>query len=226
VRGPDGLQDAIDAGRPPLLRFAAGRLSGSVGCNRLMGSYTSDGERLRFQPNLATTMMACPEPLMAQEKAVVDALAEAASLAIADGTLTIRDADGAALLVLSAGADRPLTGTTWRLLAYNNGRQAVVSALQDSDFTLILRDDGQFAGKACNSYRGGFERDGDGLRVVGPIAATRMACPMPDGIMEQEAAYFAALERLAGYRTDGDELILSDPDGATLAHFRAGDTAD
>jgi heat shock protein HslJ len=44
--------------------------------------------------------------------------------------------------------------------------------------------------------------------------------------MAQEAAYFAALERLASYQIDGDQLTLQDADGATLARFEAAAQAD
>jgi heat shock protein HslJ len=120
----------------------------------------------------------------------------------------------------------PLTGTSWRLTHYNNGKQAIVSVLNDTRIMLQLRDDGQLAGKACNSYRSGFERDGDRLQLVGPIAATRMACTGPEGATEQEAAYFAALERVAGFRISGDVLTLTDADGTTLAKFKGADDAE
>jgi len=225
VRGDGGLIGAVGRGDAAVLRFSAGRLTGSAGCNRLIGTYSTDGDILTVKPNMATTMMACPEPLMDQEQAVVEALGQAASYALGGDRLMIRDGEGKPLLVLSARADKPLTGTSWRLTAYNNGRQAVVSALPEPTFMLQLRDDGQLAGRACNNYRGGYERDGeDALRLVGPIAATRMVCPAPDGVMAQEAAYFDALERTARFHIDGDELILSDASGATLARFESADS--
>jgi len=225
-RHGDTMQEAVGGERGAELRFSAGRLSGSAGCNRLMGAYTVEGDRLEMKPNMAATMMACPAPLMDQEQAVIDALGKAAIFRVDDSRLSIQDAKGEPLLILTARPDRPLTGTTWRLTSYNNGKQAVVSVLPDSEFVLQLRDDGQLAGRACNNYRGGYERDDGSLRLVGPIAATRMACPEPDGIMAQEAAYFAALERLASYQIDGDQLTLQDTDGATLARFEAAAQAD
>jgi heat shock protein HslJ len=44
-----------------------GRVAGNASCNRYMGGYEQDGEKLAFG-NLAGTLMACPEPLMAQEQ--------------------------------------------------------------------------------------------------------------------------------------------------------------
>jgi heat shock protein HslJ len=45
-----------------------------------------------------------------------------------------------------------------------------------------------------------------------------MACE--PAIMDQEATYLAALERVTGYVLEPDELLLQDADGITLATFR------
>lgn len=220
-RTGDTMQDAAASEHGAVLRFDGGRLSGSAGCNRLMGAYHGDGNKLSFEPHIAATMMACPPLLMAQEQAVIDAFGQAVSYRIDGNTLRIEDADDQTLLKLAKQTDLPLTGTRWRLTWYNNGKQAIASVIKDTEVMLQLRDDGQLAGKACNSYRGGFEQEGDSWRVVGPIAATRMACPEPAGADEQESVYFAALERVARFRINGDELTLTDADGTTQAKFKA-----
>jgi heat shock protein HslJ len=204
-----------------VLRLEAGRLSGSTGCNRVMGAYRLDGDRLSCESRSATTMMACPPPLMAQEQAVLAAFEQAANFGIEEGRLRIADDDGRTLLVLSEYRPVPLLGTDWRLTWYNNGRQAIVTVLQGTDTLLRLHDDGRLEGKACNNYRGTFEVEGDQLRATGPIASTRMACRGPEGADQQEAAYLSALERVAGYRISGDELTLVDDRGSTLARFQA-----
>jgi heat shock protein HslJ len=51
---------------PTSLRFADGRVSGTGGCNRFSGSYTTTGGDLVFGA-VAATQMACAEPQMAQE---------------------------------------------------------------------------------------------------------------------------------------------------------------
>jgi len=221
-RAGDIMHDAIGGEQATaVLRFEEGRMSGSGGCNRLMGAYQIDGSKLSFEPRVASTMMACPPPQMEQESAVVDAIGRAASFAIEGEELHVSDANGIRLLTFVKREDRPLTGTNWRLTRYNNGKQAVVTVLPDTEIMLRLRDDGQLAGKACNTYRGGFERGGETLRLVGPIAATRMACRGPEGASAQEAAYFAALERVSGYRISGNELTLTDEHDTTMAIFRA-----
>jgi heat shock protein HslJ len=220
-RSGDVMQDALESDQAAVLRFDDGRLSGSAGCNRLVGAYRGGGNRLSFEPNIAATMMACPPLLMAQEQAVVDALGQAASFHIEGNTLQIDRADGQGLLTLTEQSHLPLTGTHWRLTWYNNGKQAVVSVLEDTAVMLQLQDDGQFSGKACNSYRGGFEQAGRKLHIIGPIAATRMVCRGPDGASEQESGYLAALERVSGFRISGDELTLTDAEGTTQAKFSA-----
>lgn len=69
---------------------ADGRVSGSAGCNRMIGGYALSGEGLSFT-QMGTTMMACPEALMVQERRVLDALADVSRFDI--------DATGALLLI-------------------------------------------------------------------------------------------------------------------------------
>lgn len=54
-----GVWGDADAQQEPSLTFAEdGSVSGSDGCNRLMGSWTADGDTVDFAP-LASTRMAC-----------------------------------------------------------------------------------------------------------------------------------------------------------------------
>ncbi|WAL62021.1 META domain-containing protein [Thermocoleostomius sinensis] len=53
--------------------FADGRVTGSGGCNRFMGGYELDGDRLTISP-LASTFKACEEPIMSQEIRYLNAL--------------------------------------------------------------------------------------------------------------------------------------------------------
>ncbi len=223
VRTDAGLTDAVGGGARAVLRFEDGRLGGSAGCNRLLGGYTLDGDGLRIDPNMASTMMACPPPLMDQERAVTQALIDVAGYSLSEDGLALTDAQGATLLTFTALEATPLTGTTWQLTHYNNGKGGVTTTLPDTAFELVLADDGGLSGKACNSYRGGYEVNGQAFALAGPLAATRMRCPEPEGINEQEAAFFAALERAATYRVRANELVLMDADGAVQARFQAAE---
>ncbi len=63
----------IDNSHPTLHFLADGRLAGSASCNRIMGSYQSEGKRLTIAP-AGTTMMACPAALMHQEQKLLKLL--------------------------------------------------------------------------------------------------------------------------------------------------------
>ena len=97
---------------------------------------------------------------------------------------------------------------------YNNGKQAVVGLIADSEVTLNFGADGQVSGKSgCNTYSGGYETSGDQLKI-GPLASTRMFCEKPAGVMEQEQQYLAALQNAAAYEIAGSTLTIRDTSGA------------
>jgi copper homeostasis protein (lipoprotein) len=86
--------------RPPELELAADsdRLSGSGGCNRLMGGYQLEGDQLRFS-QLASTQMGCPPEAMAFEQRYVRALGLARRWSIDKNNLLLQDEQGRTLLV-------------------------------------------------------------------------------------------------------------------------------
>lgn len=216
----DGSLAEAHSARPARLRFDNGNVSGSAGCNQLRGNYDLPEGGISVKVG-AMTMMACPDG-MDQEQAVTVALDRADTYVIDQGRLTMATDDGIPLLELIELQPTPLTGTLWELAVYNNGKQALVSALRDTAITLQLGDDGTYSGDAgCNRYTGTFELDGDTLNL-GPAASTRRACPAPDGIMEQESLYLQALETVAGYRIDVDKLELLKGDGRVAVRCRVG----
>jgi heat shock protein HslJ len=207
-------------GRIASFRFEDGAMAGSVGCNRLRGAYAATAGALKFEPNTLSTMMACPEALAAQEQAVAAGLAAAAGYRVEGSLFEIQDAAGQPLLRFVALEPSPLMGPTWQLTAYNNGKQAVVSVLNDTEITLELREDGTLGGfDGCNRYMSGFTLEGDQL-AFGPLATTRMACRGPEGAAEQARAYAAALGTVVGYRLEGSELTLLTAEGSIAAKFR------
>ncbi len=88
LNGQEPLAEA-----PITIEFAGEQVSGSAGCNQYSGGYTAEGSELSFGA-LATTRMACPEPIMAQEAAYLAALEGSASYALEDGRLVIESGDG------------------------------------------------------------------------------------------------------------------------------------
>ncbi|HEY8941635.1 MAG TPA: META domain-containing protein [Cellvibrio sp.] len=79
--------------REPYIVFnAEKRIAGSDGCNRIMGSYTLEGEKLTLS-EIASTMMACAEG-GAQADAFRIALEKVASFTIHADQLELRDNTG------------------------------------------------------------------------------------------------------------------------------------
>lgn len=77
-----------------------GGLSGDTGCNGMIGTYETEGDRLSFGP-IETTERACAEPAMnEQEAAILRALSTTASYVIQGEALSLSDADGALVLTL------------------------------------------------------------------------------------------------------------------------------
>ena len=205
------------ARRPVTVLFEAGRISGFSGCNRFTGGYTVDRDKLLIGM-LAGTMMACPEPEMALERAVHGALTGSLRYAISDGRLTLTPESGAPL-VFQIAPEPQLDGITWEVTGFNNGRQAVVSPLVGTRLTLSFREGMAHGHSGCNTFRAKFKRDGDRL-VIGPAAATRMACA-GDGVMQQEREFLVALETatrwtvqngmLDVHRADGERVLTANP---------------
>jgi heat shock protein HslJ len=201
------------AGAPVTMQFEDGVVVGSDGCNRYRNTFTAQSGKVEFGQRGASTMMACPPPVMRQAEAFTVALGKARSYRVSGGTLELLGADGAVLAAFAAQS-QSLAGTSWQVNSFNNGRQAVVSTIVGTDLTLAFSDDGRVAGSAgCNRYNAAYTQDGRKL-TFGPAAATRMACAKPDGVMEQEQQFLKALGTVATARVEGDRLEMRTADDA------------
>jgi putative lipoprotein len=120
------------------------------------------------------------------------------------------------LLAAACGGDDSsetdhLEGPVWEL------RELVGTPLPDAAAPTLQLTDGTAAGLAgCNNFTGGYALDGDALSL-GPLATTRMACAPPlDAV---ESAYVAALESVASYSIDGNELVMRSADDTPVLYF-------
>jgi heat shock protein HslJ len=82
---------------PIAIAFAAGRVSGSSGCNRFTGMYQEDGDSISFGP-LAGTRMACADEVMTVERAYLAALDNVSRWSATTTALTLSDQAGQKLL--------------------------------------------------------------------------------------------------------------------------------
>jgi heat shock protein HslJ len=75
-------------------------VSGSGGCNRLIGRADISGAAITFG-RVATTRMACSGPVMDQERRLLDALAATRGYRITGSVLMLHDASGVELVRLT-----------------------------------------------------------------------------------------------------------------------------
>lgn len=197
-----------------------GSLSGGGGCNRYNTSYTVDGANLTINDAIASTMMACADPVMQQETAYLAALPTAVTWQIDGSSLTLTDAAGAVVAVYTAVMPTSLTGTTWQLTSFNNGLGGVTSLLADTAITAVFGEDGSLSGSAgCNNYNASYTLDGSNITIDPAISTTRMACA--EDVTQQEAAYLAALPNAATFVIQGDSLELRHTTGSLIASYTA-----
>jgi heat shock protein HslJ len=198
-----------DPGAPLTVRFAGGRASGFSGCNRFNGGFKRDGDTLTVGP-LAGTMMACPDPRMAAEKAFLDGLSGKHGVAISGARLTLTPASGPPL-VFQAEPEPTLEGVTWKITGFNNGRSAVVSAVTGTTLTLTFENGTVRGSSGCNTFRAPYTSEGNRLSI-GPAATTRMACG-GEGVMEQERQFLAAIKTAKTWTVESGTLDVHRADG-------------
>lgn len=104
-----------------------------------------------------------------------------------------------------------LDGTEWQL---REVRAAESLDLQDLRITADFREQ-QIAGHAgCNRYFAPLTDEGRGRIAVGPVGATRMACPEPQ--MRVEQAYLGLLAQVEWFGFGLGELMLGTPEGVLV----------
>jgi len=96
-----------------------------------------------------------------------------------------------------------LEGKTWTLVQFDDGDPAPT----ERPITAVFGDGKVSGSGGCNRYSAGVTSPSAGALKVGPIAATKMACPGPVGGNEQR--YFAALSKVDRYSLEEGGLVLS-----------------
>jgi len=187
--------------RPVRVRFERGRVTGSSGCNNVMGGYTLAGDRLTLGP-LAGSMMACPEPGMSIENAFKAAFAGTLRYAIKGDRLSLTSEGGATLSFEKEPAPR-LEGVTWQTGVFNNNRQAVISLLTGTRIAFTFADGMVSGNSGCNDFRAPYTAE-PGRITIGPVSATSRTCG--EDVMTQERQFLAALTSAVKWAVEADEL--------------------
>lgn len=98
----------------------------------------------------------------------------------------------------------PLAGTRWRLVSLGAVETPTAG---ETEVTLEFDAAGRASGQGgCNSFGAGYTVDGDSISFE-PVAATLINCE-DEQVMQQEAAYFSALESAARFVLEDDRLTI------------------
>ena len=103
----------------------------------------------------------------------------------------------------------------WRLVSLNGG-----SLIENTLITLRFNNFQASGAGGCNLYNSSYERRRTDLNF-GLVTSTAKECEFPEGILNQEAAYFNALEQVVANRIDNKQLEMFDGSGNLILNFSA-----
>jgi heat shock protein HslJ len=95
----------------------------------------------------------------------------------------------------------PLAGSNWQVRSYYNPAVSggMASPLGGTQLTAEFAGAKVAGSSGCNTYSASYTVDGSSL-TIGAVSSTRMACAEPPGVMEQEAAFLAALQSASSFK--------------------------
>jgi putative lipoprotein len=207
---PTPAVEGVDAG---LTFNEDGTITGTSGCNGLGGDYSVTGDQITFG-EFVSTLMACDDPIMAQEDAAHKVMTGTATYKIEGDTLTITKDD--MVLVLTRGtpggvetpASEPATLTgTWKLTSYRTS-DVLSSAVADAEAFLTFNEDGAVTGTSgCNEFGGSYTVEGDQITFK-EVVSTLKLCDTP--LMGQEEAMQQVMTGTATYQIADNTILTID----------------
>ena len=203
------------------LTFEETRLSANAGCNTMNGGYTITAGQL-LVGDLATTMMACAQPLMTQDQWLAAFLNSRPIIRVAGSDMTLA-ADGTIINLVDrevAEPDQALVGTLWMLESVTTN-DAVTSYNVDPAPRLVLAPGGNVTfSTGCNDGFGTYTSTDTQITFSG-LGTTRKACE-PD-LMTLESQILTVLDSgPVDYTIDGSTLTLTAGDNGLTYKAIAG----
>lgn len=226
LRGSSWLLRSLDG--EPLLPESAitllieedNQMRGWAGCRRYTASYAAEGDQITIPSmGMVETICPAPEPYLVQEGNYTTLLGSASQVELGGDTLVLHTPGGQTLTFEALPEDslEPL-GPPWQLVAFEAGGEEE-PVLPGSAPTLRFGPNQVAGSGSCNQFFGSYYEEGE-LLIVEGVGSTEMACLEPEGVMEQESRYLAALRGPLQPRVEGETLRLEAEDGSALL-FRA-----
>jgi heat shock protein HslJ len=250
----EGEMQAALEGSDGFILLENGELGGTAGCNSFFSEYTLEDETLAFG-TIGSTLMACDEPLMSQERAVFNALESTAAFEIDADTLTLLDADGNTLAIFHASPTDtlPIEGETPEIDDPDMDEAEMDEAEMDEPEAATLEDtrwqlthyavdgellpavedaeaylemsNGQLLGRTGCNQFGGSDYTLDDENLRFGPVESTLI-GCPDPLAQQEQGFFAGMAAAETYTLENNTLTLNDADGAPRLVFVAGPAPD
>lgn len=221
---------AADPTRYIALFNSDGTLNIQADCNSVFSTYTTDGSSITINPGISSLVACLPD---SQADQFMAQLNSAAIYFIQGGNLFLDLPFDSGTMrfepqgTLPPAADAPAAeadGSTFYLVSFGPAG-AEVPVLPDTQITASFSQDMVSGNAGCNNYSAALI-PADGFFTVGPAISTLMFCAEPEGVMEQEQAYLAALQGTGGYQWEqtlvngatlvtAGQLFYTLPDGTT-----------
>ncbi|MFO7697646.1 MAG: META domain-containing protein [Anaerolineae bacterium] len=218
--------ESVLAGTAPTLSFHPDNyLEANSGCNYLGVDYGIDGNAFTLAEIHRTQFDCEAADVAAQDATFFEAFQQIAAYGATEDALVFQDARG--VVILEYARKRPpvvdpaLLGSEWLLVTLGD-----VAPLPGTRITLSFGPEGLGGISGCNHYGGAYAVASEGALELEQVVLTAMLCLEPEGVMEQEQAFMAALDAVAGYRTGDDRLEILGADGGTLLTFSRQPTFD
>ncbi len=209
------------------LTFERGALSARAGCNSMFGQYTITGGVLSA-PQLASTLMACDDALMAQDTWLAAFLASSPSWTYQNGTLTLTNGTDTIAMTKAPSGAEALEATGWKLVGLNSKTAtANTTTAVDPTLTAWVRFNGSEVAynTSCNVGGGSAEVAEDTI-TFGALRSTLVFCDGASGQTEQ--AMNAVMQGTTTYKITDDPsgalLTITSQDGASGLQFTADPT--
>lgn len=119
------------------------------------------------------------------------------------------------VLVTEITVPNPLAGKTYNLIALNSQ-----GLLGNTAINAAFGFDGMMDGSGgCNNYSGRYVVENNNISITS-VSQSSAACPEPPGLMEQESAYWSALNLARTFEMpDAQTLIMRDANGQEILRY-------
>ena len=183
-------------------------------CNKGNGSYTVDGNNIKFGP-MAMTMMACPPGSL--DSTFNRQLGAASTYKLVGDRLTIDLIDNGGTMTFSAPKPaHALVATAWNWVS-SQTPTGNVSVPTPKNYAVAFLTDTRSAVQAdCNKGNGSYAVEGNTIKF-GNIAMTMMACP-PGSMANM---FMRELGSASTFRIVGDRLTFEIAGGGSMTFDRA-----